>query len=148
MFVDGSSMLPSLQPGQLFIINRLAYPGWGMAPHRGDVIVFRRRIPGNDAFLVKRVIGVPGDEVQVVAGNVFVNGTRIDEPYVAATDDYSYPIDGGPTRVPDASYFVLGDNRPVSVDSHQGWFVPADDVIGEVSPLPIDVPVLALRASA
>jgi signal peptidase I len=148
MFVDGSSMLPSLQPGQLFVINRLAYPGWGISPRRGDVIVFRRRIPGNDAFLVKRVIGVPGDEVQVVDGTVFVNGARLDEPYVRAPDDYTYPIDGGPARVPEAAYFVLGDNRPISVDSHLGWFVAADDVIGEVEPLPIDLPVRAPTANA
>ena len=116
-------------------------------PQRGDVVVFRRGAAGNE-HLVKRVIGLPGDLVLVYAGRVFVNGTQLDEPYVLANDDYTYPLDGGPVRVPGGEYFVLGDNRPVSADSHLGWFVPTGDMLGQAMPLPVIFPSLPILASA
>ena len=140
MFVDGSSMLPSLHPGQLVVVNRFG------GPRREDVIVFRHASSGHDAYLIKRVIGMPGDLVLVDAGRVQINGTRLDEPYVVATDDYTYPLDGAPLRVPDGAYFVLGDNRPQSADSHLGWFVGSDDIVGQAVPLPLYVP--PVRGSA
>ena len=146
LLVDGSSMLPLLRPGQLVVLNPLAYRT-SEGPRRGDIIVFRRQTPGPDEFVVKRLIGIPGDQVQVVAGTVFVNGDRLDEPYLLATDDYTYPIGGEPIRVPDAAYFVLGDNRPSSADSHLGWFVPARDLIGRAEPLPMVVPVRVARST-
>jgi signal peptidase I len=149
MFVKGSSMLPLLRPGQLLVLNRRAYRASDQTvPQRGDVIIFRRGAAGEEEYLVKRVIGLPGDIVLIDAGHVFVNGTRLDEPYVMATDDYTFPLQGGPARVPDGAYFVLGDNRPVSVDSHLGWFVPAGDVVGQVWPLPVAFPSLPALASA
>lgn len=144
VFVDGSSMLPSLRSGQLMLVDPLVYWTSG-GPRRGDVIVFRRQISGADNFVVKRVIGVPGDLVQITSGKVYVNGDVLDEPYVLAPDDYTYPIGGGPLRVPVAAYFVLGDNRPSSTDSRLGWFVPAHDVMGRAEPLPALVIVRAGR---
>ena len=140
--VKGSSMAPLLRPGQLLVVNRAAYDTPDRAgPQRGDIVVFRRVPAADDDYIVKRVIGLPGDLVHIEAGRVFVNGTQLQEPYVAASDDYTYPLQGGPVRVPDGAYFVLGDNRPESADSHLGWFVPAGDVVGQAWPLPMFVPV-------
>jgi signal peptidase I len=131
--VEGMSMAPALHPGQLVVLNRAAYL-FGR-PHRGDLVVFRSPAGGSTPT-IKRVIGLPGDSVRVDAGRVFVNDAPLDEPYVVFDDDYSYPVDGRPARVPDAAYFVLGDNRQASADSHLGWFVPADDLLGQAWPLP------------
>jgi signal peptidase I len=131
--VDGSSMAPALHSGQVLVVHRTAYLFGG--PRRGDVVVFRDPThPGRQ--YVKRVIGLPGDHVLIEAGQVLVNDAVIDEPYVVDNDDYSYPPDGRPVRVPDGAYFVLGDNRPVSADSHLGWFVAAADLLGQAWPLP------------
>ena len=139
--VKGMSMEPLLQPGRLLVLDRTAYrTSDGAGPHRGDVVVFRHVEPGYDEYLVKRVIGLPGDIVRIDTGRVSINGTQLDEPYVRATDDYTYPLGGGSVRVPDGAYFVLGDNRPVSADSHLGWFVPAADLVGQASPLPVVLP--------
>jgi signal peptidase I len=89
---------------------------------------------------VKRVIGLPGDMVRIDTGRVYINGTQFDEPYVRATDDYTYPLGGGSVRVPDGAYLVLGGNRPVSADSHLGWFVPAADLVGQALLLPVVLP--------
>jgi len=142
MFVEGQSMLPSLWPGQLIVVNRLAYSNTRhTGPGRGDMVVFRHRAPGYSDYLIKRVIAIPGDLVQIQTGQVVVNGERLDEPYVLATDDYTYPIGGGGLRVPEDAYFVLGDNRPASADSHLGWFVSSEDLLGGVLALPVSVPV-------
>ena len=142
MFVEGRSMLPSLRPGQLVLVNRLAYSEWrGIGPRRGDIVVFRHQAPGYSEYLIKRVIGVAGDLVQIQTGQVVVNGQHLDEPYVLATDDYTYPMTGEGIRVPEDVYFVLGDNRPASADSHLGWMVSAKDLVGGAFTLPVGVPV-------
>jgi signal peptidase I len=105
-------------------------------PHQGDVIVFRNRATGEEATLVKRVIGAPGDSVAIEAGRVYLNGRLLDEPYVFDSDDYTYPSNGLAVRVPPNAYFVLGDNRPISADSHLGWLVSSDEVIGKAVALP------------
>jgi signal peptidase I len=89
------------------------------------VVVFHAP-PQPDTDYIKRVIGLPGDTVAVVGGRVMVNGTPLEEPYIEFPASYSF----GPVVVPDGNYFVLGDNRPESLDSHFGWFVPVDKLIG------------------
>ncbi len=121
--VDGTSMEPSLHQGEFVIINRLAYK-WAK-PRLGDVIVFRFPLnPGQE--LIKRVIGLPGDEVNISNNQVFVNGHVLDESYIAEAPRYS-----GTWRVPQDSLFVLGDNRNASYDSHAWGTVPLKDVIGK-----------------
>ena len=148
--VKGMSMEPLLRPGQLLVLNRTAYRTLDLeGPRRGDVVVFRHVERGyNNEYLVKRVIGLPGELVQVDAGRVFINGTQLNEPYVLAADDYSYPLQGGPARVPEDAYFVLGDNRPASADSHLGWFVRATDLLGQAWPLPLLLPPMPEPTSA
>lgn len=121
--VDGSSMEPTLHNGQLILVNRLAYKLG--SPERGDVIVFYfPRDPEQE--YIKRLIGKPGDFIRIQNGQVLVNDTSLNEPYIAASPMYM-----GEWVVPEGQYFVLGDNRNNSSDSHQWGMVPAEYVIGK-----------------
>ena len=121
--VDGPSMKPTLHNGEYVIVNRLAYK-WTKL-HLGDVIVFRfPRNPRQE--YIKRVIGLPGDEVYITNKQVFLNGRLLDEPYIADAPQYY-----GTWRVPEDSLFVLGDNRNNSSDSHDWEFVPMKNVVGK-----------------
>lgn len=148
--VEGASMEPTLQPDQYLLINKavyfhventpfeslplptvrqgaLAFPFGG--PQRGDIVVFRAPLQPDKDF-IKRVIGLPGDQVLIRNGRVSVNGKPLEEPYVHFSATYNYPVSGQPYTVPEESYFVLGDNRPNSSDSHLGWTVPVGNLIG------------------
>ena len=98
-------------------------------PQRGDVVVFRAP-PQPDADYIKRVIGLPGDRIQIMQGSVYINGQPLAEPYIRFPADYTFPEGNEALVVPEASYFVLGDNRPESFDSHLGWVVPLDYLVG------------------
>jgi signal peptidase I len=128
--IEGSSMEPNFTSGQRLAVERLAYVGGG--PQRGEVVVFHSPTAPDEDF-IKRVIGLPGDSVLIRNGRVFVNGQAVDEPYVRFPADYSYPADGQPATVPPDSYFVLGDNRPASFDSHAGWVVRSDELVGRAA---------------
>lgn len=121
--VDGFSMEPSMHSGEFVIVNKLAYK---FAPiQRFDVIVFM--FPRNpEQEYIKRVIGLPGDEVVIADKKVRVNGEVLDEPYILQP-----PIYSGRWVVPEDSLFVLGDNRNNSSDSHNWGPVPLDYVIGK-----------------
>ncbi|MCF6278157.1 MAG: signal peptidase I [Anaerolineales bacterium] len=121
--VDGMSMYPTLENGQYVLVNRLAYRS--ALPEFGDIIVFRFPINPDQDF-IKRVIGLPGDVVEVEAGQVIVNGLVEDEPYIAAAPRYS-----GRWHVQENQLFVLGDNRNDSSDSHSWGLVPMENVIGK-----------------
>lgn len=82
---------------------------------------------GTDRDFIKRVIGLPGEEVKIVHGKVYINGQPLNEPYLVHLATY----DLEPRRVPEGNYFVLGDNRPNSSDSHLGWYVPVSSIIGK-----------------
>ncbi len=123
--VDGASMEPTLQSGEFVIVNKLAY--WFGEPTIGDVIVFHfPRDP--DQEYIKRIIGLPGDQVEIKDGEVFVNGQILDEDYIAASPVYDVVSD-----VPEDSLFVLGDNRNNSSDSHNWGSVPLDYIIGKAT---------------
>ena len=123
--VDGASMEPSLQSGEFVIVNKLAYTFGD--PAIGDVIVFHfPRDP--DQEYIKRIIGLPGDRVEVRDGEVYVNDQILNEDYIAASPVYETTWD-----VPSDSLFVLGDNRNNSSDSHNWGPVPIDYVIGEAT---------------
>lgn len=121
--VDGLSMLPTLKDGEFVLVNRLAYRIG--EPARGDIVVFRSTT-NFDLDLIKRVIGVPGDEVRVADGRVIVNGLVLTEPYINAEPRYS-----GEWSVPQGYLFVLGDNRNDSSDSHAWGLLPLQNVIGK-----------------
>ncbi len=122
--VIGSSMQPSFYQGERVIATKLAYKLHD--PERGDVIIFRPP-QGMEEDLIKRIIGLPGDVVEVKDGVVYVNNQPLDEPYIKSPPSYNYPTE----IVPEGQYWVLGDNRNNSNDSHTGWTVPREDIIGK-----------------
>ena len=149
-YIPSSSMEPTLSINDRMIVEKLTYRV--RDPLRGEIVVFEggpaatpdsddtagtRLVRGVGQFLgivpasardfVKRVIGLPGDEIHIVEGEVRVNGVLLDEPYVVFGDGSDY----GPVTVPEGSLFFLGDNRPNSSDSRRGLgFVPLDKVVG------------------
>ena len=149
--VEGQSMQPSMDNGEYLIVNKLTYSQIDLSifdwipffdsganpvhhlwttPHRGDVIVFRAPTSPDRDF-IKRIIGVPGDvvEIEPTAGKVQVNGKTLDEPYIKGNTTCQSAC--GPWLVPERAYFVMGDNRQNSSDSRQGWFVPEENIIGK-----------------
>lgn len=121
--VENISMKPTLQPGYLLVVNKLAYKLG--TPKHGDIIVFDYKGAGQEDY-IKRIVGLPGDQVVVENGVVSVNGHPLTEPYIAELPRYS-----GSWSVPEDSYFVLGDNRNNSSDSHQWGYVSKKDVVGK-----------------
>jgi len=124
--IDGTSMEPNLHNGQYVIVNKTAY-WFGRNPSRGDVIIFNAPDqPNYDR--VKRVIGLPGDTVEVKPdGTVYVNGQKLDEPYLPTHHSGT----SGTWTVPEGEFFVMGDNRSASYDSREAGTVPRDKVIGK-----------------
>jgi signal peptidase I len=121
--VDGSSMEPTLRSGEFVIVNKLSYKLG--CPARGDIVVFHfPRDPEQE--YIKRVIGLPGDQVNISQGRVYVNNQLVDEPYIAAEPAYE-----GSWIVPEGHLFVLGDNRNNSSDSHNWGTVPQEYVVGK-----------------
>ncbi len=146
-YIPSGSMEPTLLPGDRVLVNKVFY-----TPGRGDIIVFEDPHPGPaedrgiiggfinwlseglgfarpaDEDFIKRVIGLPGETVELRNGKVFVDGLQISEPYLKGSEDTR---DFGPVTVPKDSLFVLGDNRLNSNDSRFGLgFVPVDKVVG------------------
>lgn len=122
--IPSGSMEPTLQVGDRILGNKFWF--WFAAPHRRDIVIFSPPASAELAAgaLVKRVIAVEGDVVEVRGGQVIVNGKPITEPYIKERPQYLLP----PTRVPQGMLFVLGDNRNASYDSHAWGFVPRDNL--------------------
>ena len=146
-YIPSESMQPTLQQRDVLLVNEFAYRLG--APHRGDIVVFRPPIASTSSF-IKRVIAVPGDTLRIENGVVYVNGKAMREPYIAEQPDYNLKIAGydiyvdngsgyeplspteanipprkvwsAPDRVPAGFYFVMGDNRNDSEDSHVWGF--------------------------
>lgn len=120
--VENISMEPTLQPGEFIMVNKFAYRSGNY--QRGDIIIFHAP-PNPKVDYIKRLIGLPGDEILIINGKVSVNETLLEEPYISAPPKYS-----GSWTVPEKSIFVLGDNRNSSEDSHEWGFVPYDSIVG------------------
>lgn len=110
--IVGNSMTPLLSDHAAIVLNRLVYHFEPI--HRGDVVVFRYPFDATQSF-IKRIVGLPGETVQIRRGLVYVNGNWLPEPYVPS--QYEDLSDFGPVQVPSGSYFVLGDRRSSSNDS-------------------------------
>lgn len=121
--VDGFSMLPTLEDGEFVLVSKINYQ-FGEV-ERGDIVVFHYPLDPNQE-LIKRVIGLPGDAVSVQNGVVSINGLALHEPYIAAAPAYT-----GDWTVPQGQFFVLGDNRNDSSDSHSWGYLPAEKLVGK-----------------
>lgn len=111
--IPSGSMLPTLQLQDRVLVTKFNYHFKDI--ERGDIVVFKPpEALGTDQDYIKRVIGLPGDKVEIKEGNVFINGKSLNEPYLMESFYYEY----GPVTVPEDSLLVLGDNRNYSFDSH------------------------------
>ncbi len=125
--VPTGSMENTIMTGDRFIALRTAY--WTEDPARGDVVVFR--YPDSpDTLYVKRIIGEGGDRVRIEDGTVYVNGTALEEDYIAEQTIGNF----GPYDVPEGCYFMMGDNRNHSLDSRfwENRYVERDEILGKV----------------
>ncbi len=129
--VEGTSMEPGLADNERIFINKFTYKMNLGDVHRGDTVVFWYPLDPAKSY-IKRVIGLPGDHVRIVNGQVFVNGARLNEDYVAERyRDSSTWADGRDIPVPPDRYFVLGDHRNSSSDSRAWGFVPRENIYGK-----------------
>ncbi len=132
--VYGSSMAPTLENGEMILMNKFIYRF--TEPQRGDIIVFTYDDPiQGEEYLIKRVIGLPGDTIEIMDGMVYINGTAYDESkYLEMSTEISGDI-SYPFLVPEDSYFVMGDNRANSKDSRfsEVGAVSKDQIVGKAS---------------
>jgi signal peptidase I len=135
--IPSGAMTPALLHGDYVLVDKSAYRA--RPPRRGDIVVFRH--PRDDRRIyVKRIVGIPGEEIQIQGRQILVNGTALAEPYLAATAPDAGA--GGPcevaygcrpTSVPPDGYFVLGDYRDLSQDSRHWGFVRRDRILGRAT---------------
>lgn len=132
-FIPSPSMVPTLAVGDRLLVDKVSYRLH--EPHRGDIVVFEPPpqlqeygYKASQAF-IKRVIGLPGQIVQVSQGKVIVDGEPLAEDYILEAPQYEMP----PVQVPPGSLFMMGDNRNDSNDSHVWGFLPAENVIGRAA---------------
>lgn len=128
--IPSGSMIPTLQIGDRLLVDKIVTRFTGY--DRGDIIVFmpppQARTPETgDSDYIKRLIGLPGDKIEVVNGVVKRNDEPLNEPYINEKPAYNF----GPVTVPEGMYFVMGDNRNNSFDSHEWGFLPQENVRGK-----------------
>lgn len=149
-YIPSDSMVPTILPNDRVMVSKLSYRFGD--PQRGDLVVFVS--PFNEEFdreaflesvvrhiveavgirtasaddLIKRIVGLEGDEILVREGQLFVNGAEVDEPYIL---EPGIMADFGPVIVPEDSVFVMGDNRAISYDSTRFGAIPTDHILGE-----------------
>lgn len=124
-------MQPNFYTGERLITDELSYHF--SAPQRGDVIVLNSPVDPSQE-LIKRIIGLPGDQIELQNGKVFINGQQLDEPYLPSstqTQGKTFLSDGQIYKVPSDSYFVMGDNRDVSLDSRYFGPIKRSQIVGK-----------------
>lgn len=130
--IPSGSMIPTLQVGDRLLVDKIIYKATSLK--REDIVVFAPPpqaqalldVTHKNDDLIKRIIGLPGDKIQIANGKVMVNGNPLTETYLAQKPDYTF----GPVIVPNDSVFVLGDNRNNSLDSHYWGFLPLKNIKG------------------
>jgi signal peptidase I len=129
-YIPSDSMVPTLQVGDRLVVEKISYRF--RAPRFGEIVVFdppeilrEMGFKGDQAF-IKRIIGLPGQTIRVHQGVVYLDGKPLSEPYINASPRYEMP----PVVIPDGSFFVMGDNRNNSNDSHVWGFLPQQNILG------------------
>lgn len=130
-FVPSPSMVPTIALGDRFLVEKVTYRF--TEPKRGEIVVFHptkraMAVTRGKDDLIKRIIALPGEEVYVHDGRVYINGKVLDEPYISEERRPFYETK--PLTVPPEHYWVLGDNRNNSADSHYWGFVPRKNIVG------------------
>jgi signal peptidase I len=126
--VEGTSMMPGLSNQERIFINKYEYKLSSDSIRRGDLVVFHFPLDPSQSY-IKRVVGLPGDTVEIDDGIVMVNGRKLEEPYVP--DEYRDRISKKKEPVPSGHYFVLGDHRNSSSDSRMWGFVDRSEIYGK-----------------
>lgn len=126
--VEGTSMMPGLVDSERIFINKFVYRLGVGGVQRGDTVVFLFPQDPTRSY-IKRVIGIPGETVEIRRGRVWLNGRELSEPYVP--DEYRDPSDLAPVRIPPGHYFVMGDHRSSSNDSRAWGPVPMQAIYGK-----------------
>jgi signal peptidase I len=124
ILVRGPSMLPAYPEGGVNFVNRLAYVR--SSPQRGDVVGIR--LAGVHVMFLKRIVALPGETIEFRAGRVYINGARLEEPYVQFACDWDIP----PETVPADAYYVVGDNRAMPEMFHEKGIATRPRLVGKV----------------
>lgn len=130
--VSGKSMFPNFDNGDYIITDKITYRV--SQPKRGDVIVFKNPRDESQDF-IKRILGLPGDTVEIKSGHIYLNGKLLEEPFLDSsviTNPGFFLQESETMVVPEGSYFVVGDNRQNSSDSREWGFLPKNEIIGRV----------------
>jgi signal peptidase I len=122
--VRETCMEPNYVEGEWILVSKATY--WWGEPERGDVIILDPPFDTEEVY-IKRLIALPGDTVEVKDGAVYLNGIALDEPYIKEAPAYTFEL----KELGEDEYFVLGDNRNNANDSHTGWTITRDDIIGK-----------------
>ena len=141
-FIPSGSMLPTLHEDDRVLVNKLSYDLHDV--HRGDLVVFER--PEGDSVgqikdLIKRVVGLPGERIEARDGHVYIDGQRLDEPYLP---DGTQTTNLEPQTVPEGHVFVMGDNRGDSMDSRVFHAIDQDLIVGRAFVRVWPIPHIAL----
>jgi signal peptidase I len=129
VIIQGRSMQPTLKDGECYFLNRYVY--LFKSPERGDLVVIKD--PGHDDFAVKRIIGKPGDWLNLRNGSVFLNGRRLDESYLPKTERTFAPdLHEKWIQLGNEQYFVMGDNRSNSEDSRYYGRITDKMILGQI----------------
>ncbi len=126
-FISSISMASTIQPGEVVLVDRMSMP---LGLQHGEVIVFYPPTISSNVPFIKRIIGLPGDHISIVDGLVYVNGTKLDETYLAPNTLTTTNVDDFELTVPAGTVFVLGDDRTNSWDSRDYGPVPDSSIIG------------------
>ncbi|MFC4738353.1 signal peptidase I [Bacillus daqingensis] len=136
--VYGQSMMPTIRDGERIIVNKIGYDF--MEPERFDLIIFHA---DEESDYIKRIIGLPGDDLYYEADTLYVNGEPVEEEFLEEsrtengsdyfTDDFQLEDLTDEQTVPDGHVFVLGDNRQNSIDSRQIGYVPMEEIVGRAN---------------
>lgn len=134
VYVDGISMVPELENGERLIVNKMVYYDVKsvdmMHLSRGDIVTFWFPEEPSESF-VKRIIGMPGETVEITGGEIFIDGKKLYEPYLE--DEYNTKVvNRAAVKVPNSHFYVMGDNRDKSDDSRRWGMVPSKYIYGRV----------------